>query len=313
MVKIAFWDNFLGERGTAVALYDYALYNKTLLNNESIIVYDTTSSGNVNSVIQKFKDNFNVYGVQNFNEVDKILQATKTDILYVIKSGEYDGKLSIHTKTVVHCVFSCAHPHGNVYSSIAPWIPYNDNKYPVVPHMINLPNHNRNLRKTLNISNDAIVFGRYGGYDQFDINYVHTIVYNIAKQYLNIYFIFLNTRPFCKVLPNIIHLDKIIDLDKKVEFINTCDAMLWARTDGETFGLSIGEFSSKNKPILCTEAGSLAHKHILKENAFWYDQNTLEKIILTFDKKEVLKKNWIGYKDYSPENVMNIFKKVYID
>ena len=29
-VKIAFWDNSLSERGTTVALYDYAYYNKKL-------------------------------------------------------------------------------------------------------------------------------------------------------------------------------------------------------------------------------------------------------------------------------------------
>ena len=36
MVKIAFHDNQLCERGTTVSLYDYAYYNKHYLGNESI-------------------------------------------------------------------------------------------------------------------------------------------------------------------------------------------------------------------------------------------------------------------------------------
>ena len=40
MVKIAFWDNCLNERGTTLAIYDYAYYNKKILGNESIIMYN---------------------------------------------------------------------------------------------------------------------------------------------------------------------------------------------------------------------------------------------------------------------------------
>ena len=54
-----------------------------------------------------------------------------------------------------------------------------------------------------------------------------------------------------------------MDLVEKVEFINTCDAMLWARGAGETFGLSIAEFSSKNKPVIAMQVGDLAHVHIM--------------------------------------------------
>ena len=39
MVKIAFHDNQLCERGTTVSLYDYAYYNKHYLKNESIIMF----------------------------------------------------------------------------------------------------------------------------------------------------------------------------------------------------------------------------------------------------------------------------------
>jgi len=121
MVKIAFWDNFLGERGTTVALYDYAYYNKTILNNESIIIYNSSLTS-CDSVVEKFKKEFEVYGVSNFSEVDSILISTKCDMLYIIKSGENDGKISKVVKTAVHCVFNCSQPHGDVYASISPWV-----------------------------------------------------------------------------------------------------------------------------------------------------------------------------------------------
>ena len=313
MVKIAFWDNYLCERGTTISLFDYAYYNEKILGNQSIIMYNNTLGGNDNNVIEKFKNNFEVVGVDNFDKVDNILKEQNCDIFYIIKSGENEGQISRICKTVVHCVFSCSQPHGDVYASIAPWVNHNNGCFPVVPHMINLPNNIENLRSYLNIPEQAVVFGRHGGYGQFDIPFVQNIVYNVANSNPNIYFLFLNTRPFCDPLPNIIHLSKIVDLNQKVSFINTCDAMLWGRSDGETFGLSIAEFSTKNKPILCCYSGALSHIHFLKDKAIIYNENNLKEILINFNKEEMQKRDWNAYKDYTPENVMQIFKKVFID
>jgi hypothetical protein len=103
------------------------------------------------------------------------------------------------------------------------------------------------------------------------------------------------------------------ELDEKVEFINTCDAMLWARLDGETFGLAIGEFSVKNKPVFVTDIGYSAHVMILKDKGIWYTENTLKKLLLNFNKYDYINKDVNAYKDYSPELVMQQFKKVFID
>jgi len=123
----------------------------------------------------------------------------------------------------------------------------------------------------------------------------------------------MNTELFCPKLQNIIHLNQNIDVNYKVKFINTCDAMLWARSDGETFGLSIGEFSTKNKPIICTTGLNNAHLEILKNKAIIYDQCTLKNILISFDKNIEYTKDWNAYYEYTPDNVMKIFKKVFID
>lgn len=313
MVKIAFYSNQLCLRGTTIALFDYAYYNKTLLNNESIIIYNTLSFNNNSEVLKKFKNHFQVIGIDNFIDIDDILTCEKCDILYCIKYGLNDGRISKKIKTCVHCVFTSSQPHGDVYASITEFVKGNEGKYPVVPHMINLPEHNRNMRVELGIPKNATVFGRHGGYNEFNIHYVKEIVLRIAKENPDFFFIFVNTEKFCETLPNIIHIENIVDLDKKVEFIQTCDAMIWGRLEGETFGLSIAEFSVKNKPVICTLSDvDNGHFYLLKDQAIWYNEKNLYEILTYFHKETSTKYDWNAFKNYTPEKVMEIFKKVFI-
>jgi len=317
MIKIGFWSNQLGERGTEIALYDYAYYNQKIFGNKSYIFYEKNSNNNNQSVIDKFKKEFDiVVGVNNFDEVDKYLTENNIQILYNIKGGNNDNKLSKVANNVIHCVFDCSEPHGEVYTSISSAVTNYNDTIPILPHIVDIPYNEENMRKELNIPEEAVVFGRHGGKEQFDIKIVQDIIYNIAKSNPTIYFIFVNTYTFCERLPNIIHLDTIIDLNLKRKFINTCDAMIWARSDGETFGLSIAEFSICNKPVIATNIGFDAHYNFLKDKGLWYSSTdellNQIKYIATTDKKELQKKDWNAYKEYTPENVMNIFNKIAI-
>lgn len=313
MVKIAFHDNCLSERGTAVALFDYAYFNRELLHNESIIIYPKYHPNNNEGVIIRVKKEFTSFTYENWSDVDEILKNEKCDFLYLIKGGEWDSKISSVCKNLVHCVFNTKFPHGNVYARISPWV--GENIYPVVGHMVHLPDIQSNMREQLHIPNDAIVFGRHGGFEQFDIDFVQNIVDNLTDENKNIYFVFLNTKQFGKVKKNIIFLDKIIDLHEKTKFINTCDAMIHARKDGETFGCSIAEFSIRNKPIITANSGDKAHLQILKDKAFIYN-NPLElnKIFDYFihNIHDIKKQNWNCYDDYSPAKIMNQFHDVFI-
>jgi hypothetical protein len=315
-MNIAFWDNSLSERGTSVSLFDYAYYNQTILGNKSYIFYDKNRNDNLKPVIDKFKNSFIVHETDNFKDVDYYLNKYNISHIYIIKSGEKDSRISRIAKNCIHCVFNCYQPHGDVYSSISPGVSGNNGKYPVVPHMINLPIHNENMRAKLNIPNNAVVFGGYGGAENFNIHFVRQVVYSIAIQFPNIYFLFANFNRFCPELPNIIHLPMIIDLYEKVKFINTCDANLWARQNGETFGIAIGEFSTLNKPVIATAncGGDLCHVSLLKDKAIWYNnQNDLAEILLNFNPEIESKKDWNAYREYTPEKVIQIFKKIYLD
>ena len=113
---------------------------------------------------------------------------------------------------------------------------------------------------------------------------------------------------------NIIYLNSNSDKIYKRTFINTCDALLHARVQGESFGLTCGEFAICEKPVI-TWGGSHDREHliILKEKAIVYNnENDLFDILNTFTKTKYDMKN-NGYTFYTPEIVMQIFKNIYID
>ena len=89
--------------------------------------------------------------------------------------------------------------------------------------------------------------------------------------------------------------------------------MMWARKGGEVFSLSQGEFSFKNKPIICMNSGYPGHTHLLKDKAMWYkDSSSLKHILLNFKELRDSKSNWNAYENYTPEKVMDIFNTVFI-
>ena len=315
-VKIAFHDNQLCERGTTVSLYDYAYYNKHYLGNESIIMYDKNNFRNLDSVIEKFKKEFKVFPYEDWNkEANKILKEEKCNILYMQKAGHWDEKIAHPDvcKNIVHCVFNTSKPHGDVYGRISS--SFGDNRWPVVNYMVNLPDVEGNMRDEVEIPNEATVFGRIGGLDQFDISAVHQAIDKITDDNPNIYFFLVNTDKFCREKKNIIHYGRIIDLKKKVRFINSCDAMIHARNMGETFGVAVAEFSIKNKPVITCKGHDNAHIDILKDKAILYDKNNMEQIyeiFKNFDRENMREKDWNGYNDYLPKKIMDTFNKIFI-
>jgi hypothetical protein len=90
-MKILFHDNYLCERGTVKALYDYADYNEKILNNESIITYNASNTHNVFSVVDKFNKRFKVIPYYEDNKkhvnIDKIVSSENINLFYAIKSG----------------------------------------------------------------------------------------------------------------------------------------------------------------------------------------------------------------------------------
>ena len=333
-MNIAFQTNQLSLRGTEVALYDYAHFNEELLGHNSIVLCKTKHTFPHDKLaVDKFQNRFPVHYYNNWEHAERILQENQIDILYTIKAGVKDEVLSKNCKTVVHVVFQMFQPHGDVYAYVSEWLSQTmtQGKYPFVPHMINLPEVEGDLRTELGIPKDAIVFGRHGGHTTFNLPFAFTAVNEIVKKRKDIYFLFLHTDRTCENFrhfalmkhPQIIHIPAISDLEEKVKFINTCDAMLHARVNGESFGLAVGEFSIKNKPVITWTGKDVQryypHKYdrayysILGNKGLYYnDYKELMDIILNF--KSSPNQNWDAYSDkYNPLSVMTQFKKVFID
>jgi hypothetical protein len=186
--------------------------------------------------------------------------------------------------------------------------------------MLNLPDTSEDLRTELGIPKNALVVGRHGGYDTFDLEFAVNTVKKVLEKRPDIWFVFLNTEKKIEH-PRCIYLDRIIDSNRKFKFINTCDAMLHARSYGETFGLSVLEFAALGKQIISYDNEELQNNHplggrnhflFLKDNCFKYstaDQLGYTLSYLTrknpFDTKYLLT-------EFSPQNVMTKFQKVFL-
>lgn len=319
-MKIIFHENQLSYRGTTNAVYNYALFNEELLGNESIILYNRSVKNNFSPAIEKFKKRFKVLSYTDKEEISKITSSEKADVFYAIKAGHNDGILSRDCKNVIHVVFKNFDPHGQVYAYVSKWLSneMTNNEYPYVPHMICLENTKEDLRKELHIPQDAIVFGRHGGGDTFDINFAKRVVKAVSKKRKDIYFLFLGTDNFVfktifQPYTNIIFLPTTQDEIFKRKFINTCDAYLHARKQGESFGIAIGEFSFANKPVITWKnSKEKAHLDILKNKAIVYDSaKDLSDILLNFRPDKTT--DWNMYEnEFSPIPVMKKFDAVFL-
>ncbi len=318
-LTVGFLSNKITLRGTEIAMYDYADYNELILQNKSIIITRNIDKYRhefdiSDKAYEKFKKRFIVEYYDTIDDIDRIVEKYNISHLYIIKAGNYDGLFSSKCKNLIHCVFNSKEPHGQIYSVISEDVNkrFNTNLQ-VVPHMVRVHNTEENLRQELGIPEDAIVYGRYGGVETFDIEFVHECIKKILDEKENVYFIFMNTNIFYEHT-RIIYLNGTEDMEYKRKFINTSNAMLHARKDGETFGLSCGEFAICNKPVITWGLSDCVnHLDILKDKCLIYKNYEDIYNILKNDKIINFDVTNNGYHYYSPTNVMEIFKKVYLD
>jgi hypothetical protein len=339
-VKVAFHSSYLGYRGTEIALMDYAWGNREVLGHEAFFLMPWREGGEQHPVVGKMKEFAPLRFYRSADEREGILREERADLFYCIKNGWNDGVFSRRVPTGIHAIFRESEFHGDIYAYVSSWLSavMACGKAEWVPHMVRLEEVNGELRDELGISPEATVFGRHGGEDSFDISWVQQAVVEIAKKNPRIFFLFLNTRPFggTSGLPNIRFLPATADPILKRKFLNTCDAMLHARQRGETFGLSCLEFAMLGKLVLTYGASpERAHLEILGDLAVPYQgAEELKKLIgegrwvegwkglggLRVErpigqkaKKQYPKNTGSRFSDYSPDRVMERFRRVFLD
>ena len=310
-MKVAFLTNHISYGGTEVALYDYAHFNETLLGNTSIVITRDFRDTH-GEIYDKFQKRFPVFFVTKQSDIDIIALREGVDVVYVQKSGEVDWFVSTAQKCCVHAVFETRTPHGDVYGAISSSLNtlYRTN-VPVVPYMVSVEETADSFRSELGIPSDALVVGRHGSYDTFDIEFVHTTIPALLDRHPTMYFVTMNTKPFASH-PRILYLPRTTDLRVKRKFVNTCDVMVHARTRGETFGLACGEFALACKPIVSYGLSSeRAHLDILGDKCTTY--TTANDLVAIFEhgtwKKDMTTN---GYQRFTPETVMQQFRSVFL-
>ena len=328
MKKITFYSPHLSLRGTEVTMFDYAFYGRKLYNWDVQILHHKENPNNHLSAIQKFQKEFEVHSIKDpigsplsLNAaIETFLESHPSEYFYTQKKGENDGLCPSNSKTCILCC-GVVNPkderHGDTYAFISDWLSQHcsNGEVPVVPSIVDLPDIQGDLRDKLSIPKDATVFGRTGGMDTWNLPFANEVVKHICEQTNDIYFVFQNTPKFIDH-PQVINIPSTSDLAYKVQFINTCDALLHARHEGESFGVTCGEFSIKNKPVITFfQSFERNHINLLGEKGIYYENGQqLLNILQSFRTSHLnLKEDWNCYRQFQPEIVMPQFKKVFID
>ena len=306
-------------RGVVTSTYNYAFYNEKILKNKSVIFYDNKNKLNKNEVIKKFKKNFKMIGINNFFKIEKYKKKLDINYVYIQKGANNNWTLK-KKNTIVHSVYpqKIKDIHGNSYAYISEWLSKKFSNYKIsyVPLILELNKTKKNLKKELKINKNQIVFGTHGGESSFDMQFVKDTVFYLVKIRKDITFVFLNINKFINH-PRVIFLKGTSNDIYKKKFLNTCDAMLYGRSLGESFGLACGEFSILGKKIISYKFNRhKSHKFNLNNKNYieYSSKNNLFQILNSFKKNKksniLLKVN--KYTNCNSRKVMKKFNEVFL-
>jgi hypothetical protein len=89
--------------------------------------------------------------------------------------------------------------------------------------------------------------------------------------------------------------------------------MLHAREQGEMFGIAVGEFAVCGRPVLTyAQSPERAHIDMLRHPALYDDLAQLKRRIEMLVLKELPPEDGGAYRDCTPEKVMQVFDRVFI-
>ena len=337
-MRLAFLVAHFGIRGTERAIYDYACAFEDELGGESWVVYPDGIQHRLDHrgerihfepVFAMFQQRFGGRMVQwgSFSALARWLADQQFRGLYVLKSGEQDGLVTDALPTLVHCVFQANQPHGSRYCAISPCL---SGSAPVVPHIVRplrvpaglaVPGR-AEVRARFGISEGALVVGRYGGRETFDIPFVRDLVRRLSHEQGadRLRFVFMNTEPIegsaCA------YLEATHDETAKAVYIDLCDVMLHARRDGESFGLAVCEFALRGKPVMAysgPDLSAVVHRHheqvLGAEGLFYQDEASLHSLFteLLAGRVSLEPRVYPRLASFTPRAVMAEFKKHFLD
>lgn len=311
MFVVAFMTNSFCVRGVESVLWSYADLNRKMGNTSVVVVRKGIANPGKDfddpSYKKFFEDAFETHELDD-KDIEKFLENRGVDICVVSNSGGNDNFVPKNVPTIVRCVFTPRFPQGTLHTAVSNLV--SAGVAPVIPDIVRISERTDlpSLRDELGIPRDALVYGRIGGYDTFDVPFVREVVRKVCQQRPDIYFVFVNTDPReLWDIENVILLPGTRDDDYKRRFFEACDYFLHARVDGETFGVAVGEFAMCGKPTISwAMSNDREHFTILVDKIVPYtNSGDLERILL--DPPKVSMKGH-GYERYSQKSVAHRFK-----
>ena len=321
-VILGFHTKQLTERGTEVALLDYARGARDVLGHEVRVFVPARSERTVPEVKRAVEDEFELVFYDH-------PRAIACDALYVIKRG-FPGRITDTTPELNHAFVEPSHPHGHRFAVVSEWVAGRARrelplgrgrvlrlprlrKPPVVPHIVALPDVDEDLREELAIPADAVVVGRHGGEGTFALDFVRRAVCDALEQRDDLWFVFLNTNRF-HAHERIVHLPRTIDRAEVRRFVNTCDYALNASVYGETFGLAVAENALAGVPVL-TYLGTplLGHLELLQDGLLlgYSSYEEVLRYLTTLPRRTAAVPSDVGVR-YGVERVMGRFDEVFL-
>jgi hypothetical protein len=267
-VILGFHTKHLSERGSERAIFDYASVLELRHGIEPRIFVPAGAPEVVPDVHRQFSQRFDVVFYRDPDEIG-------CDALYVIKRGRR-SRITRRVPELNHAMFEPHDPHGERFATISRWLSGQSRrmvrvsrgrslalprwkKPPYVPHIVELREIDQDLRAEQRIPDDAVVFGRHGAFRSFSIPWVKDTISKVLEMRGDLWFLFLNTEPFV-AHTRVRFMDVTADRERIRAFINSCDYMLHARREGETFGLAVAEFAAAGIPVLsCSATVAKAH------------------------------------------------------
>lgn len=319
---LGFHSKQLTERGTEVALFDYALAAQERLGHHARVFVPADTPKVVPAVKERFERHFEVVLYRDQADI-------RCDALYVIKRG-FPGRVTDGVPELVHAFHDASHPHGHRFGTVSEWVSHTaawrfrvpgwrvvtipkPRKPAVVPHIVTLPEVSEDMRSELGIPEGAVVFGRHGGEGTFNVEFVRTAIRDALEQRDDIWFALVNVDRFHEH-PRIVHVPLLTDRADVRRFVNTSDYMIHAHALGETFGLAVAEFAYAGVPVL-TYLGSprLAQLDLLSDDLLlgYVEYDDVLRDFLTLQRRTSPVASKVR-DTYSVDNVMRRFEKVFL-
>lgn len=321
-MRLGFHTKQLTERGTEIALFDYALAARDLLGHEVSVYVPASTKRIVPFVRRRFEESFEVV-------LYSTPRSISCDALYVIKKGQA-GRVTDSIPELNHAFADASRPHGHRFAVVSSWLARTAvhglrlpgrrtvtvrklRRPDVVPHIVSLPEIRGDFRDELGIPDEGVVFGRHGGHGTFCIDFVTAAIRAALAERSDIWFLFVSVPRFVQD-ERVIHLPALETRADTRRFVNTCDYMLHATPYGETFGLAVAEFAFVGAPVLTfLGAPQTAHLDLLSkdlllgyacyEDVLWYLRNLQRRTAPV--ESDVAER-------YSAERVMTRFDEVFL-